>query len=213
LRPRIFGPFREASQYPGKIAAMFVLLAERIGSLLQRFLTEVIASVVTTACVAAATTAFLHYSSKDVPRPPAEPDMAGMLSPVADSGATRFVSSAGPAKPKRPALPPARPKLIAAAAKPAAQEPRGRAEERTNNDLFAPPVVPVVDAEAFGEPQAEPAGPQVASAQFAPPPLASPERKEERRLLGVPVPDALPSNGDVVKRLSGWREAVTGLLP
>src|SRR5262245_37164987 len=79
----------------GAMTGSVAMIVERIGHWLRRFLSEVIASVATTACVAGATTLYLNYGATPPSPPPAAPvaNLAPLLSPVADPGAVGLVAS------------------------------------------------------------------------------------------------------------------------
>jgi hypothetical protein len=200
--------------------------AERVGGFVSRFFTEVVASVVTTACVAGATTLYIHYTSivAEPPRPETA-DIATLLAPEPDKGAPAFVAAAHPEEaPKPAALPPARPRVAETPPVPL------RLIDRPKVAAAAPQATPVETAPApddgdfqagaidarlsadqrFPEPPAIVAGlaPRGAEAGAADPRVA-----EDRRLLGVPVPDMLPSNDDVARGFRGLGHAVGSLIP
>jgi hypothetical protein len=206
--------------------------AEKIGEWVRRFLSEVIASVVTTACVAGATTLYLHYSAvSDAPQAAVKTaTIAPLLSPVADPAAVHFVPKSEPSEKAKPqALPPARPKAPKPAQQQAAQQRRDAEPQPApaKVDLFAPPIVPVEAAAAFeptldpptiegnGTPrlfdpprQANAASPSTVAAL---PPANGPHA--ERRLLGLPVPDAMPSGDDFARGIRGLGQAMGSLIP
>jgi hypothetical protein len=216
------------------MARLVAAAAERVGNWIHRFLTEVIASAVTTACVAGATTLYLHYG--DAPEPAAPPapsataNFADLLSPVADPGAVGLMAAPREvARVVQPALPPARPRGEKTTHE---ANTRPKAVTKATEDLF---VVPVEAAAAFGPSVGDVAGPgetgiaqgraeapadpeaRVSAAQdgsepsFSPPPADT--AHPDRRLLGLPVPDVLPSNEDVARGFRGIGQAVGSLIP
>jgi hypothetical protein len=191
----------------------------------------VIASAVTTACVAGATTLYLHYGDAPEPAEPPPPRVtANLLSPVADPGAVGLMAAPREvARAVQPALPPARPRGEKTARE---ANTRPKAVTKATEDLFA---VPVEAAAAFEPSVREVAGsgetgiaqgsaqapadpearmivaPDGSERSFSPPPAET--AHPDRRLLGLPVPDVLPSNEDVARGFRGIGQAVGSLIP
>lgn len=178
--------------------------AARAGHLLQRFLSEVVVSVVTTACVAGATTLYLHYETAPVTMPTV--NVSDLLSPVADAGATHFVPPSlgigpGPApvlaQSVAVVLPPPRPHIpLSAPTRPAVKS--ATVQEAARIDPVAPPA-PAVLADAGG------------SADYAD--AASETTPGPRHLLGLPVPDLPEAGRGIVRHVVGWSGAVARLVP
>jgi hypothetical protein len=242
--------------------------AEKTGAFVARFFSEVVASVVTTACVAGATTAYIHYTAISAPEIAAPPkaetaDIATLLSPVADPAAPHFIAVAVDTAKKPSVLPPTRPRAVEKGVARAVEKPVEdlaakdlAAKDLAAKELAAKPVevatrhvadVEGVDVSAAPDMAAEPdggfdTGPSALSAAdirardslFGPPPeavndlrlidapqtrrpadlaSASATRPADRRLLGMPVPDLLPSGEDVANRVKGWGAAVGSLIP
>jgi len=224
------------------MAHLIGIFATKVGAFIQRFLTEVIASVVTTACVAAATTLYIHTMAADArPAPAATADLAPLLSPVVEPGAPAFViaAKAPAARPEPVAMPPARAKpvrQIGLEAQPSERRPAAEATavaavskeaQEPVKDVFAMPVI-VADAPkvfdvgsdevasiepAPADALLQPELPRGATEGAVPASFQSQHAEEQRRLLGLPVPDALPSNDDVVAGVRGFGAAVGRLLP
>lgn len=207
--------------------SLAILWVEQLGLFVRRFILEVLASAIVTACVAAATTTYLRYADTPAPHPVTSIAVGNLLSPIPDAGATRFVTPATAAMPAtggatvtgsvpaaaqiqaRPvALPPPRPRV---AASPAKVQPTPPALAQAAPTAVAAPAaaddpVPVLMEVDAGMPD-RPADPAPPAA--APPPAAKPGHT----ILGVAVPDILPSGSDVMKRVRGIGEAVGSLVP
>jgi hypothetical protein len=207
---------RRTNRIEGAMTGLIASGVEKCAGWIHRFLTEVIASVATTACVAGATTIYFHMTAvPDAPtRPPA--DIAQMLSPVVDSGATRFVAAGDPASEAAPAiaLPPARPKNVPAAPKPVVAETAATPRQ----PVFAS-TSPPIDAVALFGPAPEaarPAHPEEPGRSFEPerfdlaglPPKDVPE-PAAKSLEPAPGPEANLLEGDPVSP----SPPQTGLLP
>jgi hypothetical protein len=197
--------------------------AERAGAFVTRFFSEVVGSVVTTACVAGATTLYIHYTSaSSVPEPrPATADIAGLLAPEPEKGAPAFVIASHPDEAAKPAaLPPARPRL---AEKP--PQPLRLIDKPKIAAASAQPTEPVaLDPDTLSADPAPDTGfssdtrvpePPAIVAGLAPHAPVTVDRTvhEDRRLLGLPVPDMVPSNDDVARGFRGLGHAVGSLIP
>jgi hypothetical protein len=198
--------------------------AARIGALMQRFLSEVVASAVTTACVAGATAAYLNYESLTTK----EPDLSALLAPAPEKGALAFVRTPKPAptppttpvatkrKPastasvaaRKPATPPARPKVETSALHSGIP---GR-----EDDVLAAPLpaieepafdVPSVDAHEGALPFATPVEGNVAASG------STPFDQEQRKILGVKMAIDIPSGDDMVQGVKNIGSAVSSLIP
>jgi hypothetical protein len=201
--------------------------AERAGAFVTRFFSEVVGSVVTTACVAGATTLYIHYTAVSAPEEPraATADIARLLAPEADKGAPAFVPAPHPEEaPKLAALPPARPKLVEKPPQPlrladkpkmaAAAEAPSQPAPVAEPDAAFPDAAP--DAGIAGdvrvpEPPAIVAG--LAPREPAPVAVDRTAGHADRRLLGLPVPDMVPDNEDVARGFRGLGHAVGSLIP
>jgi hypothetical protein len=192
----------------------------KVGAFTQRFFSEVIASVITTACVAGATTAYLQFGvSSNAPAEKPPVDLAGLLSPMPETGATGLMRPASLVEvnpPSRPFVqPPTRPKsrlveapkLKAADARPTQEIALHRGEPGFQDDVIAAPLPPI-DTPAF-----EP--PDEAIRPVPPPePEGAPEQAGVKEpVFGVAVPAAIPYGEDIARRMRGWTASVTGLLP
>lgn len=98
---------------------------KRAGDFVRKFLSEVTASIVTTACIAAATTAYLSYPAGSPPIISQKPDMAVLLKPASEAAAIQVSSlyngaastlepnaASTPARMAEVPLPPRRPKIV-----------------------------------------------------------------------------------------------------
>src|SRR5215207_11569977 len=108
------GGYRKGFEMSGVLGSA----AARIGAFTQRFLSEVVASAVTTACVAGATAAYLNYESLTTK----EPDLSALLAPAPEKGAVAFVRTSKPA-PTPPTTPVATKRKPASTATVAARKP------------------------------------------------------------------------------------------
>jgi len=198
--------------------------AARIGAFTQRFLSEVVASAVTTACVAGATAAYLNYESLTTK----EPDLSALLAPAPEKGAVAFVRTPKPApapatnpvaakrKPaaatvaatRKPAIPPTRPKVETSALHSGIP---GR-----DDDVLAAPLpaieepafdVPSVDAHEGALPFATPVEGNVAASG------ATPFEQEQQKILGVKMAIDIPSGDDMVQGVKSIGSAVSSLIP
>jgi hypothetical protein len=195
--------------------------AERAGAFVTRFFSEVVGSVVTTACVAGATTLYIHYTSvTSAPEAhPAPADIADLLAPEPERGAPAFIVAARPEEAQKPAaLPPARPKLAEKPPQPLRliDKPKMAA----TSDTAPPPGPDEADmASVGGAPDAAfsadarvPEPPAIV-AGLAPREPSNRSVHEDRRLLGLPVPEMVPSNEDVARGFRGLGHAVGSLIP
>ena len=209
------------AEHVGNQMTGVLIVLDRVASFLRRFLSEVVASVVTTACVAAATTAYLNYESTPARKPP---EIKALLSPTVDLGAGRFVRTAeDPPPPAAAAERPAERPRPRAVAKPVERPPTAAAKLATlhsgtkpGDEVVASPLPPPVevatfdpppDAAIFEHPEAEPPAPPPAQ------PVEPRSPEEQKSMLGVHIPVALPTGGEVVERVKGWGAAVGRLLP
>ncbi|MDQ0474449.1 hypothetical protein [Labrys wisconsinensis] len=207
------------------MVSLAILWVERLGLFVRRFILEVLASAIVTACVAAATTTYLRYADTPAPRPVASIPVGNLLSPIPDAGATHFLVPAATAAPAsgsvtvtgsvpatvqaqvRPvALPPPRPRIAAAPAKVLPTRPELAQAVPVAEPAAPDDPVPVLMQLDSGTPD-RPADPAPPAA--VPPPAAKPEQT----ILGVAVPDIIPRGSDVVKRVRGLGEAVGSLMP
>jgi len=158
--------------------------------------------------VTAATTTYLRYHDEP-PRQPAAIEVGDLLSPVPDAAAARFVAPA-PAShtdavappPVTVALPPPRPKIASLSAKRAPAQPAA-AQAAT----AVPDPIPVLIND--GKLDALDTG---AEPSLQPIPYVAPA-KPERTILGVMVPDMVPTGDDVLRRVRGLGDAATRLVP
>jgi hypothetical protein len=198
--------------------------AARIGAFTQRFLSEVVASAVTTACVAGATAAYLNYESLTTK----EPDLSALLAPQAEEGAVAFVwapkpaaaPAASPAAGKRK---PASAATVAAVRKPALPPNRPKVETGAlhsgipgrEDDVLAAPLpaieepafdVPSLDAHDSALPFTTPVEGHVAVSGATP-------LDDERKILGVKMAVDIPTGKDMVQGVKSLGSAVTSLIP
>ena len=238
--------------------------AEKTGAFVARFFSEVVASVVTTACVAGATTAYIHYTAISAPEIAAPPkaetaDIATLLSPVADPGRAALHRRVAVDTTKKPSvLPPSAPEPSRRSRQGDREACRGSWPPRIWPPRIWPPSLsrsPRVmwPMSRASTPTRRPTWRQSRMAASTPdrahsrPPTSGPAtrcsgrrprrstifglidapqtrrpadlasasatRPADRRLLGMPVPDLLPSGEDVANRVKGWGAAVGSLIP
>jgi hypothetical protein len=199
--------------------------AARIGAFMQRFLSEVVASAVTTACVAGATAAYLNYESLTMK----EPDISALLAPAPEKGAVAFVRTpkSAPAPATTPVTAkrkPASAATVAAARKPATPPTRPKIETSAlhsgipgrEDDVLAAPLpaieepafdVPSVDAHEGALPFAAPVEGNVAASG------ATPFEQGHGKILGVKMAIDIPSGDDMVQGVKNIGSAVSSLIP
>jgi hypothetical protein len=202
--------------------------AARIGAFTQRFLSEVVASAVTTACVAGATAAYLNYESLTTQ----EPDLSALLAPHPEKGAVAFVWAPKPAASPAaaPAASPAAGKrkpaagaTVAAARKPVTPPARPKVETSAlhsgipgrEDDVLAAPLpdieepafdVPSIDAHGRALPFTTPVEGHVAASGATP-------LDDQGKILGVKMAVDIPSGDDMVQGVRSLGSAVTSLIP
>lgn len=194
----------------------------KVGAFTQRFFSEVVASVITTACVAGATTIYLQWgAAPPVPTRDPFPNLAGLMSPMPEFGTEALVRAvpaveAPAATAVAIARPPLRPRPAdvnlaartkALLARHSQQAALYRGDPGMTDDVLATPLPPI-DGPATDAPDE--------AVRLVPPPEpagTADQTAAESPVFGGTVPAAMPYGEDVARRMRGWTASVTSLLP